>query len=160
MEKVYVALDGDSIGQKVGRAVLADDDDALHDVSKRIDAAQDLVTRWIKDNGGTKISGGGDEATFHIPKESVHLLESLRKDVEHAFGFTISVGTGKCLSEAGKALLIAKLKGKNRIEEFSAKMEQEIKRIKKRAKKGAFKSMEEHKLAEAYLKKEKLPLNR
>jgi minimal CRISPR polymerase domain len=154
---IFVAVDGDGIGRLVGRAVLNDDPDQLHSVSDRIDSAQALITRWIKDRNGTKISGGGDECTMAVPKEAIELLPMLRKDVEYAFGFTISVGVGKSLSEAGRALLIAKLKGKNRIEKFSKEMEKEIKAIKKRAKRGAFKSMEEHKLAEAYLNKSEAP---
>jgi hypothetical protein len=158
---IYVALDGDGIGRQVGRAVLSDDSDSLHAISARIDAAQALVTRWIKEMDGTKISGGGDECTMAIPRSAMECLESLRRDIEYAFGFTVSVGIGRSLSEAGKALLIAKLKGKNRIVKFDKTARKEIQAVKVRAKKGTMKSMEEYKLADAYLsKKEELEKSR
>lgn len=150
---VFVAMDGDNIGNQVGRAVLDNDFETLHAVSKRIDHAQELITRWVKDNDGVKISGGGDECTAAIPQENVSDIERLRKDIEHTFEYTISVGIGKTLSEAGKALLIAKLQGKNRIVQFDETTEKQIRDIKKRAKKGAVKNMQEFKITEAYLKK-------
>src|ERR1700676_784648 len=104
----YVAIDGDGIGKIVGRSVLANDVDELHKVSARIDAAQDFVLHWCKQADGVKVSGGGDEAVMAIPEEAVKKLEALRKSIEKSFGYTISVGVGRSLSEAGTALLVAK----------------------------------------------------
>lgn len=150
---LYIAIDGDGIGRKVGRAVLENNSDKLHAISARIDAAQNLMMKWAKEHGGKKISGGGDESMMTLPEKNIGELESLRESIENAFDFTVSCGVGKTLSEAGKALLIAKIKGKNRIEFFNKNTESQIKQIKKRAKKGAIKSLEEYKLAEAYLNK-------
>lgn len=149
---LFIAADGDGIGKLVGRAVIANDVDKLHKVSARIDAAQDFILHWAKQNDGIKISGGGDEFTAAIPKEAIDQIEKLRKDVEYAFGYTISIGIGKNLSEAGTALLIAKLRGKDRIVHFTDKLQEEIKKAKTRVKKGKA-SQEEYKLAEAYLEK-------
>jgi hypothetical protein len=153
----FISYDGDGIGRKVGRAILDNDIDELRHISHLIEAGHALVQRWIKDRNGVWINGGGDEGNAAVRGEYIEQIEQLRKDYKYLVGATISVGVGKTPSEAGRALLIAKLKGKNRIEEFSKEMEEEIRRIKKRAKKGAFKSMEEHKLADAYLKKSELP---
>lgn len=150
---LYVAIDGDGIGRKVGRAVLENNSEKLHAISARIDAAQNLMMSWANEVGGKKISGGGDEGMLTVPEKNIKELESLRKKIENAFDFTVSAGVGKTLSEAGKALLIAKIKGKDRIEFFNKHTENQIKQIKKRAKKGAIKSLEEYKLAEAYLNK-------
>jgi len=149
---LYVAADGDGVGRKVGRAVIANDAEQLHKISERIDAAQDYILHWAKQNDGIKISGGGDEFTAAIPKEVVHSIESLRKDIEHAFGYTISVGVGKTLGEAGTALLVAKLRGKNRIVWFTKKIKEDIKKAKRRVREKRA-TQEEYKLAEAYLKK-------
>lgn len=148
----YVALDGDSIGAKVGRAVIANDVDELHKVSARIDAAQDFILHWCKQVDGIKISGGGDEATMAIPQKALSKLESLRKSVEKSFGYTISVGVGKTLSEAGTSLLVAKLRGKDCIVYFNKKIKEDIKKAKRRVREKRA-SQEEYKLAEAYLEK-------
>lgn len=149
---VFIALDGDGIGKKVGRAVIANDFDELSKVSARIDAAQDFILHWAKQIDGIKISGGGDEATIAIPKEAEKYIESLRKDIEHAFGYTISVGVGKSLSEAGTALLVAKLRGKDRIVHFNEEIKKEIKKAKRRVREHRA-TQEEYKLSEAYLEK-------
>jgi hypothetical protein len=149
---LFIAADGDGIGKQVGRAVIADDVEQLHKISERIDAAQEYILHWSKQNDGIKISGGGDEFTAAIPKEVVHQLESLRKDIEHAFGYTISIGVGKSLSEAGTALLVAKLRGKNRIVWFTKKIKEDIKKAKRRVREKRA-TPDEYKLSEAYLKK-------
>ncbi len=148
----YIALDGDGVGKKVGRAVIANDVDELHRVSNRIDAAQDFILHWCGDIGGTKISGGGDEAVLCVPKEALSKVEDLRKSVEKSFGYTISVGIGKSLSEAGTALLVAKLRGKDRVVYFNKKIKEDIKKAKRRVREGRA-TQEEYKLSEAYLEK-------
>jgi hypothetical protein len=148
----FIAADGDGVGKLVGRAVIANDVEELHKVSNRIDAAQDFILHWCKDVGGTKISGGGDEFSAAIPKEALKKIEALRKSVEKSFGYTLSIGVGKSLSEGGTALLVAKLRGKNRIVYFNNKIKEDIKKAKRRVREGRA-SQEEYKLSEAYLEK-------
>jgi hypothetical protein len=157
MEKIkpgmlYISVDGDSIGAKVGKAVLANDVEELHKVSARIDAAQDYIEHWCEQVNGIKISGGGDEATMSIPAECKEKLKELRSGIEKSFGYTISVGVGRNLSEAGTALLVAKLRGKDRIVWFNKKIKEDIKKAKRRVREKRA-SQEEYKLAEAYLTK-------
>lgn len=149
---LYIAADGDGIGKLVGRAVIANDVEELHKVSNRIDAAQDFILHWTKDVGGTKISGGGDEFTAAIPPEIRNELKSLRASIEKSFGYTISVGVGRSLSEAGTALLVAKLRGKDRIVWFNKHIKEDIKKAKRRVREGRA-TQEEYKLSEAYLEK-------
>ncbi len=149
---IYISVDGDGIGKLVGRAVLANDVDELHSVSSRIDAAQDFILHWCKQVGGTKISGGGDEATMAAPRAAKHEIKNLRASVEKAFGYTLSVGVGMSLSEAGTALLVAKLRGKNRIVWFDKKIKDDIKKAKRRVREKRA-SPDEYKLSEAYLEK-------
>ncbi len=148
----YIAADGDGIGKLVGRAVIANDVEELHKVSNRIDAAQDLILHWCKDNGGVKISGGGDEFTAAIPPEAKDSLKDLRASIESSFGYTISVGVGRSLSEAGTALLVAKLRGKDRIVYFNKYIKDDIKKAKRRVREKRA-TPDEYKLSEAYLKK-------
>jgi hypothetical protein len=148
----YVALDGDGIGKLVGRAIIANDVDELHKVSGRIDAAQDFILHWCESVDGIKISGGGDEATMAISPEAKDSLKKLRASIEESFGYTISVGVGRSLSEAGTALLVAKLRGKDRIVYFNKQIKEDIKKAKRRVRENRA-SQEEYKLSEAYLEK-------
>ena len=150
---IYFSYDADSAGSQIGRAVLNNDLKGIKEISERIHAGNQLVYRWAKDRKGIQYSSGGDQGVYAIPSEFENEIEELRKDYQYLTGLTISVGTGKLLSESGQALLMAKLKGKNQIVKYGDDIKKEIEAIKKRIKKGAFKSMEEHKLAEAYLKK-------
>jgi len=129
---IFIAVDGDGIGKMVGRAVIANDVEELHKVSSRIDAAQAHIDNWCKQNDGVKISGGGDEATMAIPAEAREKIKELRSQIEKSFGYTISAGVGKNLSEAGTALLVAKLRGKNRIVYFNKHINDDIKKAKRR----------------------------
>jgi len=152
---IFIAVDGDGIGKMVGRAVIANDVEELHKVSSRIDAAQAHIDNWCKQNDGVKISGGGDEATMAIPAEAREKIKELRSQIEKSFGYTISAGVGKNLSEAGTALLVAKLRGKNRIVYFNKHINDDIKKAKRRVKEKRA-TQEEYKLAEAYLEKSEL----
>lgn len=149
---LYIAVDGDGIGKLVGRAVIANDVEELHKVSGRIDAAQAYINHWCEQNDGAKISGGGDEATMAIPPEARDKIKELREGIEKSFGYTISAGVGKNLSEAGTALLVAKLRGKNRVVYFNKHINDDIKKAKRRVREKRA-TQEEYKLAEAYLEK-------
>ena len=129
---LYIFADGDSIGKMCGRAVIANDVDELHAVSSRIDAAQDFIQHWCEQVNGIKISGGGDEFSAAIPIDSKDKIEDLRRSIEKAFGYTLSVGVGRNLAEAGTALLVAKLRGKDRVVYFNKKIKDDIKKAKRR----------------------------
>ena len=152
MNKLYLSYDGDGCGKKVGRAIIANDEKALHDISAKIDLGHQIVNHWVAEHGGKVISGGGDEGSFKVPKDAVKDIERLRKDHEYSTGITISVGVGESLSECGRALLAAKFRGKNQTAFYGEDVEKDINDARKRVKKGKA-SQEEYKLAEAYLEK-------
>jgi hypothetical protein len=154
---VYLSFDADSAGRLIGRAVLNDDPEEMSRVSDCIEAGNKLFNRWVKDRNGKQYSSGGDQGVYSINEEFVKELEELRKDYEFLTGLTVSIGIGKHLSESGQALLMAKLKGKNQIVIFDKKTKKEISEIKKRVKKGKFKSMEEYKIGQDYLGKSEVP---
>lgn len=152
MSKLYLSYDGDGCGKKVGRAIIANDEKALHDISAKIDLGHQIVNHWVAEHGGKVISGGGDEGSFKVPKDAVKDIERLRKDHEYATGITISVGVGESLSECGRSLLAAKFRGKNQTAFYGEDVEKDISNARKRVKKGKA-TQEEYKLAEAYLEK-------
>lgn len=123
MNRLFIALDGDDAGQMVGQAVLMDDVQALHDVSKKITAASEAVKNLIVSMGGQVISAGGDEMTAVLSPESESRLEEVRSKFQEVSGFTATLGIGNTLSQAGKALLAGKLSGKNKSEKYSQETE-------------------------------------
>lgn len=149
---LYLSYDGDGCGKKVGRAIIANDETALHEISAKIDLGHQIVNHWVAEHGGKVISGGGDEGSFKVPEDAIEHAEELRKDHEFATGITISLGIGESLSEAGRSLLAAKFRGKDQIARYSEDVEKDINKARKRVKKGKA-TQEEYKLAEAYLEK-------
>lgn len=150
---LFMAYDGDNAGRLVGRAVLANDVDALSEVSQRIQMGHEIVRKWVEANGGKVISGGGDEGTFAIPAEAVEAIEELRKDYQFATNLTMTVGVGKDLSQAGKALMAGKLRGKNTVVNYDKSVDGELQTAHQHVGAGTG-SEEENKLDEAYLNTE------
>lgn len=150
---VYMAYDGDNAGRLVGRSILADNPDALHEVSERIQLGHEVVRRWVESHGGQIVSGGGDEGIFSIPADAIHSVEELRNDYKFATNLTATVGIGQTLSEAGKAMLVGKFRGKNQVVQYEPSIEQEIKQAQNNVSQGTA-SAEEKKIDEAYLKSE------
>jgi hypothetical protein len=150
---VYMAYDGDNAGRLCGRAILADDPNALHEVSDRINLGHEIVRRWVEGHGGQFISGGGDEGVFSIPAEAINSVEELRADYVFATNLTATIGIGKSLSEAGKAMLVGKFRGKDQVVQFDPSIEGEIKQAQDKLSQGTA-SAEEKKISEAYLQPE------
>lgn len=115
MNRLFIALDGDDAGQKIGQAVLMDDVQSLHDISKRISSAGEAVKSMVASMGGQVVSAGGDEMTAMISPEHESRIEEIKKHYEAVSGFSATIGVGNTLSQAGKALIAGKLSGKNMI---------------------------------------------
>lgn len=123
-DMIYLAGDGDAIGSQVGQAVLHDDEQALHEISNAINDGQEMIIEWTENNGGTVISAGGDEFVVILPAELQDQLEDLREAYSQVVGATLTIGLGRSMSEAGKALIYGKLNGKNQIAQFDSSMEE------------------------------------
>jgi hypothetical protein len=150
---LIMAYDGDNAGRLVGRAILADDPEALHETSNRIVHGHEIVRDWVSSHGGVIISGGGDEGTFSIPQDALHEIEQLRSDYQYATGLTMTVGVGHSLSEAGKALMAGKFRGKDQVCIYDKSVDQELNQAQNRVASGEG-SEEERKLTDAYLDRE------
>jgi hypothetical protein len=147
---LYMAYDGDDAGKLVGRAVLSDNVQELHNVSERISNGHEVVKSWVEQRGGQIISGGGDEGTFSIPAEALEEIEQLRADYQFATDLTMTVGIGKTLSEAGKSLMVGKFRGKNQAVQYEQGIEQELSQAQEHVASGSG-TEEEKKISEAYL---------
>lgn len=123
------AFDGDEIGKRHAKAILSDNLDKVREVSDHITEGNDYIRQFVESNGGQWVSGGGDEGAFTAPAEFVDLLEQLRKDYEYLVQATLSIGYGETISQAGKALLVAKEHGKDQVVQYDQSMEQELAHI-------------------------------
>jgi hypothetical protein len=149
---VYVSADGDAIGQKVGRAALADDEASLHSISEHIEAGNEVIRDFARKHRGDVISSGGDELNMKLPLEAVQELETLRSDYSFTVGATLTLGVGESLSQASKALQIGKLRGKDQICQYDDSVEQEWAQDVQNANED-----ESKKIGDAYMKDNKKP---
>jgi hypothetical protein len=126
---LFVSIDGDSIGSQVGRASLADDVAEVRRLSKLITDGNDLWTKWALGVGGQVVSAGGDEVVVQVDASRIGEVPTLRQQYHALVGASASVGLGMRLSEAQKALLVAKLEGKDRIVTYGPHVENTIQNL-------------------------------
>lgn len=126
-EMIYVAVDADDIGEKIGNAVLENDTEKLSFLSHNINSGVQVFAQWARYQGGKVISSGSDEAILQVPVDSLEQLEKIRQAYFNETGFTVSIGIGQKVSDAAKALIYAKMNGKDQISEYSAEMDENIK---------------------------------
>lgn len=126
-EMIYVAVDADDIGEKIGNAVLENDTEKLSFLSHNINSGVQVFAQWARYQGGKVISSGSDEAILQVPLESLEQLEKIRQAYFNETGFTVSIGVGQKVSDAAKALIYAKMNGKDQISEYSQEMDESIK---------------------------------
>lgn len=145
---VFISCDGDGIGQKVARAELSDDPALLKEISSKIVAGNDAITDFIVKNAGEVFSAGGDEVSGKIKVDAVEDLEALRTDYNYITGATLSIGVGQSLSQASKALMVAKVSGKNQTLQYTPEVEQKY----QQASQQANAVTEDQKIGNAYMK--------
>lgn len=124
--QAYVSIDGDNIGNKVFQAEEQDDEEAIKEISDKINAGQNLLRQWAEQNGGKVIEAGGDEGLVKVPSTALDHLEELRKQYFDLVGATLTVGVGKKISESTAARQLGKLRGKNTVVHFDEGTKKEI----------------------------------
>lgn len=129
VDKLYVAFDGDSIGVKHGRALLADDPAEVRRVSSAIEAGEEVWRSWAIKTAGSLISAGGDEGMVEVSPDVIGEIPEIRKQYASAVGATCTVGVGRKMSEAAKALLVGKHRGKDRVVVYDDAMQPELDEI-------------------------------
>jgi len=144
----FICWDGDKIGRRVGRAVLADDVGAVRRVDQAINAGNELWRAFALNNGGSVIEIGGDEGRIVVDASKLADMPQVAKQYADLVGATVSVGVGMKLSESAKALVVAKLRGGNVIlvwdpEAMAAEYDQAVNAPK----------TEQQKISDEYLKK-------
>jgi hypothetical protein len=123
---LFVSWDGDHIGRQVGRAELNNDAEGLRRISQAIEHGNQIWVSWVTTSLGEMISSGGDEGRAKIPAEHLGELERMRGQYASAVGSSVSVGVGTRLSEAGRALMAAKLRGGDQVMLYTPECEKII----------------------------------
>ncbi len=108
---VFVCWDGDKIGRRVGRAVLANDVGEVRRVDQAINAGNELWKAFALRCGGSIIEIGGDEGRIVIDASYLGDMPSIAHQYASLVGATVSVGVGMKMSESAMALVVAKLRG-------------------------------------------------
>jgi hypothetical protein len=126
MKLLYVAVNGDGIGEHIGNAILSDDHKTLSDVSKKFKAAHSQIEKWAEKKGGQVIASAGDESIFSLPEEAAGELEAIKAQYAQQSGATLTIGVGETISQASKALIYGKLNEKDQIVEYEPQMEDYI----------------------------------
>ena len=126
MSTVFIAYDADNAGRLIGNARLHDEPEELARIANSIDQGNDIFKSWAVDHGGRSISAGGDEGILEVPATALNDLASIKEKYENALNLTVSIGIGMKMSDAFKALLASKLRGKNRTTMYDEDVEKEI----------------------------------
>ncbi len=111
--ELFVCWDGDKIGRRVGRAVLANDVGEVRRVDQAINAGNELWKAFALAAGGSIIEIGGDEGRIVIDASHLAEMPQIARRYAELVGATVSVGVGMKMSESAMALVVAKLRGGN-----------------------------------------------
>ena len=126
MAKIYVALNGDDVGKRIGEAIASDDHDSLQDASSAIKSGHSMIEQWAEARGGRVVTSSGDEGIFEMPEEALQELESIRASYKDMTGHSLTVGIDNSMSEASKALVYGKLNDKDQIVEYEPSIDDYI----------------------------------
>jgi hypothetical protein len=147
---VFCCWDGDKIGRRVGRAVLADDVGEVRRVDQAINAGNELWRSLAVNVGGSVIEVGGDEGRIVIDASRLSDMPAVAEQYAETVGATVSVGVGTKLSDSAKALVVAKLRGGDKIVIWDDEMQPEYEAATKP-------KTEQEKISDEYLQKDEKP---
>ena len=95
----------------IGRDLPSDDVDALRVESQNIDGANCVWRSWCENNGGSVVELSGPEGVLEIAPEFLDTLPKIKAQYAEAINAEVAVGVGIKLSEAQKALKLARNRG-------------------------------------------------
>ena len=130
--RAFVSLDGDNIGASVERAAMSDDLSTIIRQSQKIHDGAMVIAKWAKEHDGDLYISGGDDVAFTMPKKYIPLLPDLKDLYHENTGFTVTIGVGNTISQAGRAMLYGKLHGKDQVNVFTEEVNEYLKRVSKK----------------------------
>jgi len=124
--KVIIAFAADHLDREANKATVEDRVDDLSKLSQRVHRGDDLFKLWAEAKGGRAIAIGNGDGRLEVGADHLDEISQLKEQYNQAVGSTCSIGVGKKLSEAEKALTYAQRTGGNSIELFTEELEQEL----------------------------------
>lgn len=124
--KVIVAFAADHLDREADKATAEDRVDDLSKLSQRVHQGDDLFKLWAEAKGGRAIAIGNGDGRLEVGADHLEEISQLKEQYNQEVGSTCSIGVGKKLSEAEKALTYAQRTGGNSIELYTKELEQEL----------------------------------
>lgn len=115
--RIYIGLDGDSIGREIERNIISDDLEELRKFSQKVTTAIEKVKELVELENGDVIFYGGDSILFSGDFDEGFasiILELFKNET----GRTASIGIGESPHETYLGLKLAKSYGGNRFVYF------------------------------------------
>ncbi len=114
MKKMYLGLDGDSIGREIEKLIIKNQPQKLTKFSNQITTVIEKIKSELVEKGGEIIFYGGDSILVfgEFTKEDAH---KILKDFKDSTSKTASIGIGKTMGEAYLSLKLAKANGGNKV---------------------------------------------
>lgn len=128
MDMIYIAINGDNVGEGIGNAIASDNHEQLEKITGGLKGAHNSIKEWVESVGGKVITESGDEGIYQIPNEaySEDQLDDIREMYSKQTGTTVTLGVGESMSEASKALIYGKLNDKDQIVEYDSHIDDYI----------------------------------
>jgi hypothetical protein len=114
----YIIYDGDSIGDQLARAYLANDEKTLRRIDADLRQSMHEATRYLVSIGCGIVTSGADGITARI--ESIEPGALHRELARIVIPYTFSMGVGTTLREAFFCLRYAKAAGRNHWAQLSS----------------------------------------
>ena len=117
METIYLAIDGDDVGNQLEYYILRNDEESIVKFSaKYTDALAWLKSEITQLLSAAIILAGGDTLLVSLSSHmSQEHIEAIRQQFEEKANSTLSMGLGSTIRDAHIALKYAKVSGKNRL---------------------------------------------
>ena len=144
--QIFVSWDGDHVGRRSGRAILDNDTGEARRIGQAIDSGNELWKNFAVNVGGSLITMGGDEGHILIDASRLSEMPAVAERYSETVGATVSVGVGTKLRDSAKALVVAKLRGGDKIVIWDDAMQPEVDEATKP-------KTEKDKIGEEYLQK-------
>lgn len=124
--QVFVSANGDDVGFQTNQMTLANDTEGMRRLSGALKSGAEIFSSWALAKGGETISVSGDSFLVMVPAECLADIPAMMEQYESLVNATLSVGVGRTLEEANKALASSKKAGKNRVTVYNSDQEEAV----------------------------------
>lgn len=126
MLKTFVAWYAEELNLEMEHRLIADDPEALRRVQQKLDLADAVWKSWATSNGGSVIAIGNGSGVLEIPPGKLGAIPALQRQYGEALGSRVCIGVGTKLSEAQRALRVAKMRGGDEIVLYTQAVDEEL----------------------------------